>query len=128
MHLLSGIIALFAVMVAGNLILGNFHVSFAEQPIALWSADAVGWSVALNIFGMLLVGIAATLLGGCPFRQLVMTGNGNTDAVVTVFGMLAGAAIVHNFGLVKAASTYGKVALGIGILLAILIAWLNRGK
>lgn len=39
------------------------------------------------------------LLGGCPLRQLILAGDGNGDSAVTVLGMMAGAAISHNFGL-----------------------------
>lgn len=117
--LLCGFVAIFVVGLAGNLIVGNFNLGFENQPIAhtahLW-----------NFFGMALVGLGSVLLGGCPFRQLVLAGNGNTDSALTIFGMIAGAAVAHNFGLVKAASVYGKGAVVLGLVLVIIIGFFNR--
>lgn len=48
---------------------------------------------------MALAGFCSVLLGGCPLRQLIMTGEGNSDSAVTVLGLAAGAAFAHNFGL-----------------------------
>ena len=48
---------------------------------------------------MYAVGFAAVLAGGCPLRQLVLAGQGSSDAGVTVIGMFAGGALAHNFGL-----------------------------
>jgi len=48
---------------------------------------------------MVLVGWGSVLLGGCPLRQLILAAQGNGDSAVTVFGMLVGAALAHNFGL-----------------------------
>ena len=33
---------------------------------------------------MVLVGWGSVLLGGCPLRQLILAGEGNTDSAVTV--------------------------------------------
>lgn len=52
-----------------------------------------------NALGMALAGFGCVLLGGCPLRQLVLAGEGNTDSAITVFGLMAGAAVAHNFGL-----------------------------
>lgn len=61
---------------------------FEGQPIAhtewLW-----------NLLGMSIVGWGCTLLGGCPLRQLILTGEGNSDSAITVLGMIAGAAAAH---------------------------------
>ena len=76
---------------------------FAGQPVAhtewLW-----------NLLGMTVVGWGCTLLGGCPLRQLILTGEGNTDSAVTVLGMLAGAAAAHT--LKTASSIDGPGANG----------------
>ena len=48
---------------------------------------------------MYAVGFAAVLAGGCPLRQLVLAGQGSSDAGVTVIGMFAGGALAHNLGL-----------------------------
>lgn len=127
-HLLWGFVAIFATVLVGNLMLNGFHLGVAGQPIAhssqLW-----------NALGMVLVGWGSVLLGGCPLRQLVLAASGNGDSAVTVFGMIAGAAFAHNFGLagnpdstneagelvVGGISAYGKgaVIIGFAVLLAI---------
>ncbi len=90
--LLAGFLAIWAAVTVGNLLIGNYNLSMASQPVAhsqhLWS-----------FLGMALAGWGSILLGGCPLRQLVLAGEGNGDAAVTVLGMVTGAAIAHNFGL-----------------------------
>jgi len=54
--------------------------------------------VIWNFLGLGIVGFAAVLAGGCPLRQLILTGEGNADATATILGTIAGAAIMHNFG------------------------------
>ena len=101
-----------------------FHLGFAEQPIA--HTDGL-W----NCLGMLLVGFGCVLLGGCPLRQLVLSGEGNSDSAVTVLGLIAGAAFAHNFGLASSANGptgAGKIAVIVGILVVALIACLNTFK
>ena len=96
-HLLWGSVAIFVVVLVGNLIMGNFTAfSFLSQPIAhsnhIW-----------NLLGMVIVGWGSVLLGGCPLRQLVLAGSGNGDSAVTVLGMMAGAALAHNLKLASGA-------------------------
>lgn len=101
-----------------NLILGYFHLGFAEQPIA--HTDGL-W----NLLGMLLVGFGCTLLGGCPLRQIVLSGEGNTDSAVTVIGLLVGAACCHNFKLASSAegpTLNGQIAVILGLLVFTCIA------
>lgn len=97
-RLFTGIISLIGFAFITNLILGQFHAGFAGQPVAhtnqLW-----------NTLGMVLAGLAFTLAGGCPGRQLVLTGEGNTDSGVFVIGMVVGGGIAHTFS--TAASTAG---------------------
>jgi len=120
-HLLSLIVAFFVGALVTNAILGQIgHWSFSGQPIA---HDNHLW----NFLSMALVGLGATLLGGCPLRQLVLSGQGDTDAAVTVLGMMAGAAVAHNFGLASSANgitTFGAWATGIGLAVALLIGLL----
>lgn len=96
-----GLVAAFGMVIvtvlAGNLILGNFiGFAFEGQPVA--HSDGL-W----NFLGMVVVGWGSTLLGGCPLRQLVLVGEGNSDSAVTVVGMILGAAISHNFKLASSA-------------------------
>lgn len=91
-HLFLGSAAIFVTALLGNLAAGKFLPGFTGQPIAhndgLW-----------NFLGMAVTGLAAVLAGGCPLRQLVLAGEGQGDALLTVLGLAAGAALMHNFGL-----------------------------
>ncbi len=91
-HLFWGGLAIFVAALIFNLAAGTFKLSFVGQPIAhsqwLW-----------NFLPMVGVGLGSALLGGCPMRQLVLTGTGNVDSGITVLGLLVGAAFSHNFGL-----------------------------
>ena len=109
-HLVYGFVAIIVTVLIGNLITKSFHVSFADQPIA--HTDGV-----YNFLGMMLVGWGSVLLGGCPLRQLVLAGEGNSDSAITVFGFIAGAAVSHNFGLASSAK-----GIGAGPVLWVLIA------
>lgn len=119
-HFLWGIIGVFLFALIGNLVLNpaSFKIGFAEQPIAhtdyLW-----------NFLGMTLVGITAVLLGGCPLRQTILAGEGDTDAAVTILGLIVGAAFAHNFGLASSAAgttPNGRIGVIIGIVVVIAIA------
>ena len=48
------------------------------------------------------------LQGIVELRQLILAGSGNGDSAVTVFGMMAGAAIAHNFGLAGSADSVNE--------------------
>ena len=98
-----------------------FTLGLAGQPVA--HTDGL-W----NALGMLLTGFGCVLLGGCPLRQLILSGEGNTDSAVAVLGLLVGAAIAHNFGLASSGegpTANGKVAVVIGIAVVALIAYCN---
>ena len=89
-QLFLGVFSIFVVVLVGNLILGKFNPGFIDQPVA--HSDGL-W----NFLGMAVVGLGAVLAGGCPLRQLVLSGEGNSDAWFTVLGMIAGGAMMHNF-------------------------------
>ena len=128
--LLLGFVTIIIAALIGNLATGNFNLGFSGQPVAhsvhLW-----------NFMGMLVVGFGSVLLGGCPLRQLILTGEGNTDSAVTVLGYIAGAAFAHNFSLAGSAasaesiggpSINGKVAVILGLVVMLVIATLNTAK
>jgi hypothetical protein len=76
-----------------------------------------------SILAMALVGLCGCLAGGCPVRQLVMTGEGNGDAAMTVAGILLGGALSHGFGLVSTSAgttPAGQTAIIMGIVLAVI--------
>ena len=125
--LLFGFVAILISALITNLILGSvtggtfFQIGMAGQPVAhmdgLW-----------NGLGMLLAGFGCVLLGGCPLRQLVLSGEGNTDSAVTVIGLMVGAAFAHNFGLASSGegpTANGKIAVIIGIVVVTAIACIN---
>ena len=128
--LLLGFVTIIIAALIGNIATGNFNLGFSGQPVAhsvhLW-----------NFMGMLVVGFGSVLLGGCPLRQLILTGEGNTDSAVTVLGYIAGAAFAHNFSLAGSAasaesiggpSINGKVAVILGLVVMLVIATLNTAK
>ncbi|MFZ5633425.1 MAG: YedE family putative selenium transporter [Bacillota bacterium] len=116
-HLLVGFFSLLLFALAANIAAGTFKIGFAGQPIA--HTDGV-W----NFLGMALAGTASTLLGGCPLRQLIAAGEGNTDCAITIAGFIAGAAFAHNFGLAagpKGVPMAGQIATVIGLAAVLLV-------
>ena len=123
-HLLSGAAALVVFAFVTNLIVGQFHAGFAGQPVAhtqqLW-----------NFLGMTLAGLAFALAGGCPGRQLFLSGEGDGDAAVFVLGMIVGAAFAHNFGLAsspKGVGPHGIAATFIGLAVCLFIGFTMSKK
>ena len=125
--LLLGFVAVFAAALVTNLVLtaatghAFFKLGFAEQPIA--HTDGL-W----NTLGTFLLGFACVLLGGCPLRQTVLSGEGNSDSAVTILGLAAGAAFCHNFGLASSGNgptDNGKIAVVVGIAAVAVIACVN---
>ena len=123
-HLLSGVVSLVVVAFITNLILKQFNPGLANQPIAhtmeVW-----------NFGGMVLAGLAFSLAGGCPGRQLFLAGEGDGDAAVFVLGMIVGAAFAHNFGLASSAQgvgPHGIAAVITGLLVCLFIGFTMRKK
>ena len=111
-YLFSGIAAFFVGALVVNLLIGAVNIGFEGQPIAhtneLW-----------NFMGMVLCGLGCTLLGGCPLRQTVLAAEGDTDASVTILGIVAGAAVSHNFMLASSGDgtgMFGPTAVIIGLV------------
>ena len=117
--LITGFVFIFIASLIGNIAIGNFHLGFADQPVA---HDKHIW----NFLSMVLVGLSAAMLGGCPLRQLILAGEGNSDSVVTVLGMLIGAAFSHNAGAASSAGTgpamMGKVSVVAGLVFCLALA------
>lgn len=123
-HLLLGLISLVVFAFVVNLIVGQFHPGFAEQPVAhtmhIW-----------NFGGMALAGLAFALAGGCPGRQLFLAGEGDGDAAVFVLGMIVGAGFSHNFGLASSPNgvgPHGIAAVVVGLLTCLFIGFTMRKK
>jgi len=123
-HLFTGLAAFTLAAFVMNLILKQFNPGFVGQPVAhtmhIW-----------NFAGMVLAGLAFTLAGGCPGRQLFLSGEGDADAAVFVVGMVVGSAFAHNFGLASSAAgvtSGGITALAIGFAVCLLIGFTMREK
>jgi hypothetical protein len=124
MHLLNGIIALVILALITNLILGQFNIGFTDQPVAhnlhIW-----------NFLGMALAGLAFALAGGCPGRQLFLSGEGDGDSAVFVMGMIVGAAFAHNFSLAsspKGLGAHGIEALIVGFVFCVFVGFFMSKK
>ncbi len=125
-HLFSGVAAFFIAALIANYAVGNFaadglyHWGFVGQPVA---HDNHLW----NFLGMSLLGLSATLIGGCPLRNLILSGEGDTDAGVTVLGYFAGAALAHNFLLASSpggTGDFGPLAVIIGLVFCVAVGFL----
>jgi YedE family putative selenium metabolism protein len=133
-HLLSGVGALVVTAFIVNLLFGQVQFGLRGQPVAhsnyLW-----------NFLGMALSGLAFALAGGCPGRQLFLSGEGDGDASMFVMGMIAGAGFAHNFALAAAPdktlqgsivtgglTTPGMVAVVLGIIVCLTIGLSMREK
>jgi YedE family putative selenium metabolism protein len=134
LHLMRGVIALAISAFCANLILGQVNFGVSGQPIAhsnhFW-----------NFSGMVLAGLAFVLAGGCPGRQLVLSGEGDGDAGVFVLGMITGAALAHNFGLagrpdkilngalhIGGISSAGMTVVIMGLVICLIIGFTMREK
>ncbi|OGD33407.1 hypothetical protein A2V94_08270 [Candidatus Atribacteria bacterium RBG_16_35_8] len=118
-YLFTGVISLLLAALVSNLILKQFHSGFQGQPIAhinqLW-----------NFGGMVLAGLAFTLAGGCPGRQLFLSGEGDADAAVFVLGMIVGAGFAHNFAMASSAQgpgLWGPASVIIGLIICLIIGF-----
>ena len=124
-HLFAGISALCMGALAANLFFGQFNPGMVGQPVA--HSDSL-W----NFLGMALAGLAFALAGGCPGRQLFAGGEGNADAASFALGMLAGAALAHNFAIASAPTGIapnGPLAVGAGFALCLIIGlFYSRNK
>ncbi|MBN1373214.1 MAG: YedE-related selenium metabolism membrane protein [Anaerolineaceae bacterium] len=122
MHLFNGVLALLVAAFLTNLVLGQFKPGFEGQPVA-----HVNW--LWNFGGMVLAGLAFTLAGGCPGRQVFLSGEGDADAAIFVFGMIAGAGIAHTFSLASSPTgpgAYGPAAVIIGLVVLSIIGLAMR--
>lgn len=122
--LLMGIVAAFGSALLVSLISGQFHLGFNDQPGShtdnLWS-----------FLAMVLVGLAAVIVDGCPFRQLIKAGQGDVDAGLTCFGMLTGAAFVVSWQLRSSSAGpefNGKIATLAGLIFCLTVVLAYKRK
>jgi uncharacterized membrane protein YedE/YeeE len=80
---------------------------------------------------MALTGYGSVLIGGCPLRQVVMSGEGNSDAGICVLAFLLAGATAHNFGIAaspQGVPDNGKIAVVIGFAVITFIALFSTLK
>ncbi len=123
-HLFWGVLAFLGAAFAGNLLLGQFHPGFENQPIAhtqsLW-----------NFLGLFTAGLASALAGGCPGRQLFLAGEGDGDAACFALGLMAGAAMAHNWSMASSGAGIGPyvmAAVAAGLVITVGIGFMFRAK
>ncbi len=98
-------------------------------------------NILWNILGMVLAGLAYALAGGCPGRQLFLSGEGDGDSAIFVLGMIVGAGIAHNFNLAGkpdalvdgiltqgGISPFGMGAVILGLVVCLAIGFTMRQK
>ncbi|MBN1759452.1 MAG: YedE-related selenium metabolism membrane protein [Chitinispirillaceae bacterium] len=120
--MLTGFVFLLLAALITNITLGQAHfgVHIIGSSDFLWSFLAV-----------CVVGIASTFLGGCPFRQLILASQGNSDSTITLLGIATGAAVAYNLDFAFTAGSLdfnGKIIIGISIVALLLIGFFNREK
>jgi YedE family putative selenium metabolism protein len=155
-YLFSGLVAFVVGALATNYIVGNFgssglfglnlgsphgqiayHWGFTKQPRALPYTDIQGGASALSQYiwtflGFSLVGLAGTQMGGCPLRNVVLAGEGDTDAGISVLGYIAGGAIAINFLLASSSyaglGKYATWAVAAGLVFCLGLGFMMREK
>lgn len=123
-RLLMGVASFFLVALFASLLTGQFLLGIHGQPS---SNESYGW----GFLGLLMVGFGSVLIRGCPFRQVVLAGQGDLDAGAAVLGMLVGGALVQNWGLGgNAAGTpyEGQLAVLLGLCLLFIIGVTYRKR
>jgi len=121
-RLLYGVLALLVAAFVTNLILGQFNPGFEKQPVA----HVNGW---WNFGGMALAGLAFTLAGGCPGRQLFLAGEGDADSGLFVIGMIVGAGFAHNYSMASSPAgpgAFGPSAVIAGMIVCVVLGFTMR--
>ena len=121
-HLLYGILSFIGVAFIMNLILGQFNPGFTGQP----AAHTDQW---WNFGGMVLAGLAFTLAGGCPGRQLFLAGEGDGDAGIFITGMIVGTGFAHTFSIASSGTgtaAFGPVTVLVGLVTCAVIGFTMR--
>ncbi|QKF64390.1 YedE family putative selenium transporter [Campylobacter corcagiensis] len=119
-----GVIAIILAATILNLAFGNYKFGFENQPIA---HNNVIW----NFLGMTLAGLCFSLSEGCPGKHLALSGGGNLNSVIFIFGMMAGAGISHNFTLASSGAgitNFAPYAVIFGFIVVSYIGFSNIKK
>ncbi len=118
----AGTVAFLAVVLAFNLATGAFNPTLSFEPGA---HTDLFWA----FLALAMVGFGATLIAGCPFRQLIRAASGDLDAVAAVAGMLLAAGLSVRLGIGSSPSGVtdaGKLAVLLGWALFLAAAAFKR--
>jgi uncharacterized protein len=99
--------------------------AFGSWRFGMDGQPAAHAEVLWNVLAPALVGLTGVLAGGCPVRQIVMAGEGNGDAFLTVMGLLVGGGLAHNLGMVSSGTgttPEGRWAVILGFAIALAYA------
>ncbi len=125
-HLLNGLLTFIGAAFITNLILGQFHPGFTGQPLAQTNE---WW----NFGSMVTAGLAFTLAGGCPARQLFLSGEGDADAAMFVIGMIIGAGFAQNYSIATCLcpnynemGAFGPAGVITGLVVCIIVGLVMR--
>ncbi len=122
--LLLSIGSLFIAAMLASMLTGQFSLGLHGQPS---SNESYLW----NFLGLLVVGFGSVLVKGCPLRQLVLSGQGDSDAGAAVMGMFVGATLVQKWGIAgTSAGTpfYGKIAVISALIFLVAAGLLYRDR
>lgn len=108
-----------------------FLANFALKQFSPGASPIAHKEILWNFLGMVAVGLGSVMLEGCPFRQVILAGRGNTDSAITVLGMIFAAGIAHNYLFVSSpqgTTLNGRIVTIAAIFFLIIIGFTNRQK
>jgi uncharacterized protein len=118
----AGTVAFLGAVLAFNLAGGTFVPTLAFEAGA---HTDLTWA----FLALAMVGFGATLIAGCPFRQLVRAATGDLDAAAAVAGMLLAAGLSVRLGIGSSpagVTDAGKLAVLLGWALFLAVAAFKR--
>lgn len=121
--LLLGLILLLIAAFTTQFFTNNFELAFFRYEFI----NEYIW----GFIAMILVGWASVFAGGCPFRQLIMAGEGDIGAGTCVMGMLFGGALVQNLSMKTTSdgiSFTGQIAVLSGFIFLIIVGLVFKDK
>ena len=123
-HLLIGIGVLIFSATSMNLLLGKYMAGFLYYP---GTNTAYVW----DFISMFLVGIGAAFLDGCPFRIIVRAGQGDTDSVPVLMGMILAGGMTQTLNIASGSAgttSQGKISVLSGIFLLSIFGYIRIRK
>lgn len=116
-HLLIGIIVLFLSATLMNLMFGKYMVGFLNSP-------GTNTEYVWDFISMLLIGMGSVFVDGCPFRIVIRVGQGDTDAIPVLMGMMLAGGLTETLNIasgLEGTTREGKIGVLVGVLILILI-------